>query len=43
MNCGPKWATPPLHWFRSTEKQEVKLVGKAAKQPINFAKQPIKC
>jgi hypothetical protein len=33
MICGPKWAAPPLNWFRSAEKQQVKLAGKAAKQP----------
>jgi hypothetical protein len=33
---GPKWAAPPLNWFRTTKKQQVKLVGKAAKQPIKF-------
>ena len=38
MICGPKWATPPLHWFRSAEKQQVKLAGKDAKQPINLEK-----
>jgi hypothetical protein len=38
MICGPKWAAPPLNWFRSAEKQQVKLVGKAAKQPINLEK-----
>jgi hypothetical protein len=38
MICGPKWATPPLNWFKSAEKQQVKLAGKAAKQPINFEK-----
>jgi hypothetical protein len=27
---GPKWETPPLYWFRSAEKQQVKLVGNAA-------------
>jgi hypothetical protein len=36
MICGPKWAAPPLNWFRSAENQQVKLAGKAAKQPINL-------
>jgi hypothetical protein len=33
MFCGPKWPTPPLDWFKSAEKQQVKLVGNVAKQP----------
>jgi hypothetical protein len=36
--CGPKWEAPPLNWFRSAEKHQVKLAGKAAKQPINLEK-----
>jgi hypothetical protein len=38
MICDLKWATPPLYWFRSVEKQQVKLVENAAKKPINLGK-----
>ena len=36
MICGPKWVAPPHNWFRSTEKLQGKLAGKATKIPKSW-------
>ena len=35
---GPKWATPPIFWWKPAENQQTKLAGNTTKQPENFKK-----